>query len=315
MVYLDQKDWSLLANVLYESEKVGSANERDAAAQLIALARDRKIILPMSLGHMGETAKWTNTEGRYRLGLTVTQLSRGWQMRYPLDVRQYELRQSLATRIRHDPLAPLDIFTLQPCAAEFGSTSKGDLESHAGVPPVLRYPIEAMTCISSYFDAVLDSEAVPINPTSVWVSANQDFTTWLAKDSTNAYQKRKSIVNHLRADLELEVLHAVYESGITSAELEIWRASYFDDDMRDMASLGLFSEIYQDKHLNSGTVWHDNDLIDMMYLSCAAGYADFIVGERSLVSYARQAARRLGRPVKIYPRISELLVALKSTEL
>jgi hypothetical protein len=45
VVYLDQRDWSLLAYALYEPAKILSIEERDAAEQLITLARERRIIL------------------------------------------------------------------------------------------------------------------------------------------------------------------------------------------------------------------------------------------------------------------------------
>lgn len=100
VVYLDQRDWSLLAKVLYEPERVRTDRERDAAAHLIALARARKIILPMSFAHLGETSKWSVTDRRYHLALTLTQLSRGWQMRYPIDVWQHELHETFASRFQ-----------------------------------------------------------------------------------------------------------------------------------------------------------------------------------------------------------------------
>src|SRR5581483_1283962 len=116
------------------------------------------------------------------------------------------------------------------------SVQRGEAQNE--LPPELANAVDALTSVSSYFDAILDSETVPMNPIPGWVSANQDFTTWLAKASTTSAQKRKSIVSHLRSDLELEVLSAVYESSITPAELETWRSSHFDVDIRDMASLG-----------------------------------------------------------------------------
>lgn len=73
VVYLDQKDWSALANTLYGPRKVPDA-ERHAAEKLIAWARNKKILLPMSSGHMAETCKWTNDKERYRLALTIVQL-------------------------------------------------------------------------------------------------------------------------------------------------------------------------------------------------------------------------------------------------
>lgn len=90
VVYLDQKDWSTLANTIYQPTKVAKS-ERDAALRLIQWAQERKVILPMSAGHMSETCKWTNGEARYRLALTILQLSSGWQMRDPLEIRRNEL--------------------------------------------------------------------------------------------------------------------------------------------------------------------------------------------------------------------------------
>ena len=47
-----------------------------------------------------------------------------------------------------------------------------------------------------------------------------------------------------------------------------------------MPSLGLFRETLQGMHLNRAR-WEDNHLTDLMHLTCAAGYADYVVGERS----------------------------------
>jgi hypothetical protein len=95
IVYLDQKDWSFVANVLYEPNRVQSSTVRDATNLLIEMARNKRVILPMSFGHLTETAQWTDSERRYRLALTLLELTGGWQMRHPVDVRQYELMQSL----------------------------------------------------------------------------------------------------------------------------------------------------------------------------------------------------------------------------
>ena len=39
---------------------------------------------------------------------------------------------------------------------------------------------------------------------------------------------------------------------------------------------------------NTQQGWESNDLIDGMYLCCAAGYADLVVGERNAIGYLRQ---------------------------
>jgi hypothetical protein len=40
---------------------------------------------------------------------------------------------------------------------------------------------------------------------------------------------------------------------------------------------------------NAGQRWEANDLVDIMFLCCAAGYADVVVGERRTIGYLRQA--------------------------
>jgi hypothetical protein len=63
-----------------------------------------------------------------------------------------------------------------------------------------------------------------------------------------------------------------------------------------MPYLGLRFEFLVGKHSNFGVRWHDNDLIDMMFLCLAGGYSDLVVCESSAASHIRQAQRRLGRP-------------------
>lgn len=312
VVYLDQRDWSLLANVQFEPKRVRSGGDRDAAEQLIALAYARKIVLPLSLAHLAETAKWSNTDRRYRLAITMARLSRGWQMRHPIDIRQFELRQSFATRIKHAPLPPLDVFTLEGRATERSSTDQEGLHSPAGFPEGIEYVRRASTRISSFMDVITAAESVPMVAIPEWVSANQRITELLASQPATTSQKREDIGALFLRDMLLEIAKAALFSGVAGPEATTWVKSFIGVDVRSMRSLGLFKEIYQDKHLDGSTKWYNNDLLDMLFLTCAAGYADFVLGERKLVGYARQAAKRLGRPDNAYSQIGELLVALRS---
>ena len=203
------------------------------------------------------------------------------------------------------------MFTLEGCAAQAESPSRQHYGTLAGLPPEVANVTDALTCISSYFAVMLDSEPVRPNPVPGWERANQDFTAWLAGESRSSSQKRNSIKGLFLVDLKMEALQAAHESGITPEELAIWLDSYFEDDVRALGSLGFFYEIYQDKHLDPRTNWSFNDLMDMMELTCAAGYADFVVADRSFTGYARQAAKRLQRSINIYRRISDLIVAIK----
>ena len=77
-----------------------------------------------------------------------------------------------------------------------------------------------------------------------------------------------------------------------------------------MPCLGVFRETLQGMNLNN-VRWEDNHLTDLMYLTCAAGYADYVVEERSLAGYMQQALKRMDRPINVYRRIQDLVSVLE----
>lgn len=115
-IYLDQNHWSTLAKAIHEPRRIINEDERDAALRLIDLGISRRIILPMSSGHMAETCKWTDNDRRYHLALTFAQLGAGWQLRDPLDVRRFELRQAFITTYQNYRLLPPPTIMLEPDA-------------------------------------------------------------------------------------------------------------------------------------------------------------------------------------------------------
>ena len=311
VVYLDQRDWSFLAKVLAEPERVDPDQPLAAATYLIDLARAQKIILPMSFAHLSETSWRRDTDRRYHLALALTRLSRGWQMRYPVDVWRYELHQTFSARFQQVALPPLDVFTLAACAAEPQDTFQELNISSAGFPEGIEYVGRAMVCMTSYIDAVLFSESSLRTPIPEWVETFQLITNEVAKVPT-ILKKREILRVMLLKDLKLQVVgETAHKYGGTPAEMEQWVESHFDADVRTMRCFGFWSDIYRVKHLNSQTIWRANDLIDMLFLTCAAGYADYVIGERSTTSHLKQAAKRLGRSIKAYSQMDDLVVALQ----
>ena len=65
-------------------------------------------------------------------------------------------------------------------------------------------------------------------------------------------------------------------------------------------------EPYKQRHL-AGVRWTANELTDMVYPACAAGYADFVVTERHMAAFINQSNQRLGRPSNVYRRLRELV--------
>ena len=58
--------------------------------------------------------------------------------------------------------------------------------------------------------------------------------------------------------------------------------------------------------------WADNDLTDMMYLTSAAGYCDYVVGERAHTSHIANGLRRLGRAGNLHPNLRSLVTQLRA---
>ena len=62
-----------------------------------------------------------------------------------------------------------------------------------------------------------------------------------------------------------------------------------EDPIARMPFLGQMRQLLFARLRNHTKRWEGNDLIDILFLSCAAGYADVVVGERQTIAYLRQA--------------------------
>lgn len=310
VIYLDQNHWSTLANTIHAPEKVRQGDELEAARHVIDLALGNSIILPMSAGHMAETCKWTDNDARYRLALTILKLSAGWQMRDPLDVRRFELRRSFVARFKPYHLVQPAVFTLEPGVVQGETRDAQGYEPSEDLPEEVAFAVRALTCVSAAFDVMLDAESVEIGESPAWVIKLQRFTDWMAGEPRDSHRRRQRTNLMFMSDLAGELAEEAQKAGITPEEMVEWLQDFSDADISKLPSLGLFREVLHEKLLNPGTRWESNDLTDIMYLTCAAGYADHVVGENSLTAQMEQALRRLGRPVRVHRRLAGLVEAI-----
>lgn len=77
VVYLDQNQWSTLSKALFAPHRVPDARERHAAVELLRMAEEGHVILPLSAAHLAETGAWSNGAGRSELARTILAGSRG----------------------------------------------------------------------------------------------------------------------------------------------------------------------------------------------------------------------------------------------
>ncbi len=306
VVYLDQNQWSAIAKARLEQDGVRQV-DTEAVRQLFKWVNESRIILPAASGHYFETTKRYDAAKRYSLGLTILQLSGGWQMRDPLQVRRDELRSALSCRYMGSdgPPRAADVFSLEPNVIHGPMRGGAPHEALRGFPPEAALGHEALTSATALIDVMLDLERIEPGRDAGWSAANQRFSDWLDSADRDSQQKRQSIDVFLLSDMGTEIAEEAVAAGLTAEQVNDWMMKYAASDIRQLPALGLFREMLHERHLNKGTTWRPNDLTDMLYLSCAAGYADVVVCERHMSSMMRQGIKRLDRSVRVYPRLRE----------
>lgn len=306
-VYLDQNQWRKIANVLYDIGVTGS-EDRKAVRQLAEWVHEGRIILPASAAHYHETTKWSDSKRRYYVGLAILQFSRGWQMRDPLQVRRDELRHSIIRQLGLSvDFLPGDVFSLDPEALYSPLRGSRGYSTDGRFPPDIENALKALTVATANIDTMLDIECIEDGPDTGWVAASQRFSDWLDLEKRDRQQKRKSADAFLLSDLSMEIAEEAAAAGADPAQMYSWVISHFASNLGQMPATGLYRELLHDRHLNKRTTWKRNDLTDMIYLSCAAGYADFIVCERHICNHLTQGVKRLGRRAKVFRRLPDLI--------
>ncbi|MDB5243438.1 MAG: hypothetical protein JWP57_4063 [Spirosoma sp.] len=306
-VYLDQNKWSVLADALHGTGRVPSGRESDAALTLAGWAEERRVILPVSAAHLLETVKWRDDDRRCVLGLTLARLGRGWQLRHPLQVRHDELVDSLRRHL--DPDAPpvaRPAVTLQPGAL---------LEDPAGpFPAAPETPWDrvhrALTAASAHVDLLLDGRSTPPGPTGTWTAANRLFADRLTSRGLDRNQTRKAVDAHIHNDLRHDIDLAARTAGTTPDQTADWDRR-LGARLAGTRSLAVWREAVHSRHANTGAAWHDNDLVDLVYLSCAAANTDLVVCERAMRAAVGQGLNRLGRPDNLHTSLHAAVEALR----
>jgi hypothetical protein len=305
-VYLDQNHWSTLSAAIHEPARVANESERRAAITIIEYASTGTLLLPMSSAHVSETCKQVDAGQRYKRALTIAQLSAGWQLRDPLHLRDLELRQALSDRYGGQRPTLAAAVTLEPNALHAVRTeSLSDIGSE--FPPDARWSIHVMRCAVGILDTLLDGEHIPMTMPARWKHEFQRFATFLRDNPTNVEMKRRRTHAKFIADLGTELSRAAYGVRVTPEQMSDWTLNHSAIDLRSMPALGLYREVLHEKLCDVNLRWQDNDLIDMMYLTAAAGYCNHVAAERSHASHIQNAIRRHGHGASVHRNLRSLV--------
>jgi hypothetical protein len=306
VVYLDQNHWSSLSKCLY-SPQGQSQDLLDATRQLVEWTQEGKVRLPMSSGHLLESTHWTNRVGRENLALTLMRLSRGWQMRHPQDIRLRELR---ALFTNQPPTGAEDVFTLAPAALHHelaGVTPKAP----ASIPADAAGQYESLTAWSSIASTLLDPDPIERVTGHRWTTVQQQVSATVDASTGTRPQKLHFVDQVLLADLGLmigEVAAAASMPFDLSAALvdpQAW------EGFSDCRGFMVYRAAVAAKHLDFGSKWEDNDLIDLTYLCPAGAYADAVACERKTASLLRRVLPSLGISTAVHFKLPDLVEDLR----
>lgn len=305
-VYLDQNQWSKQAAWRHGQPKLPDS-EAAAAATLTGLVEGEQLLLPASAGHFVETVPLYG-QPRVRLASTVLALSRGWQMRNPLHVRLEELARALAGE---SPTAA-DVFA--PSTDAIFATPGRDAAA-SGLPAPFGQISAEMTNVLGLYDAIIDAEAiedeggVAAAAAELWARAHAELAERLRTDRADRQLVWRVVHGRLLLDLADDLAQAGMSLELAPSQV-IERLSGPGDPVGGMPFLARIRQLLFARVRNVGQRWEGNDLIDSIFLSCAAGYADVVIGERSAMGYLRQGrhlppgaqlARTLAEGVQLLP--------------
>ncbi|MFE5841117.1 hypothetical protein ACFQ7N_05635 [Streptomyces niveus] len=283
VVYLDQCHWSAISNHQYRPEVIPE-RDRAAADKIISMALNEEIVVPFSAGHFLETSALHGVK-RVNLASTIIRLSRGWRMRHPVRVRMSEVREVLAAKVGGDRIPEEgQVFTLDATALmqerPDSSSVPGDL---AGLGSV----IEQLSTTQAQYDVLLDPDRVESNRGSEW----EDHLRGISRDAEwrdfSKDRRRKASGGLALVDVAHEVMQIAAAAQIDTTIERL--TEVLVDSIPEMPFLGLYADVLNSRLSKFEAKWEASDLVDMLFLTSAAAYADVVVGEKVATNYLNEA--------------------------
>jgi hypothetical protein len=306
VVYLDQNHWNTIAQVMANPALVRTQSEVEPARHLIRLAQDGGIILPISSGHLRETTPLTGNR-RYQQGVAMSNFSAGWQLRHPSRVWRDEHARMLAAELNlpvpQSALAP--VFTLEPHALLDDGVEACELD-----PDELDLFVLIVSSPMVILEVLLNPTIEAILNPSAWVSRNQLITDHLARSQLSAARKRATALSYIWGDNAQPVDEALRLLGADPKLRESFDLAQQMALLRSQPFTSLFTDLFVQRHISSSTVWKENDLIDLMFLCCATGYADFVAAEKHTGTQLIQAQRARQGSTTVHLNLESLVSAL-----
>jgi hypothetical protein len=212
-------------------------------------------------------------------------------MRSPFAIRAQELRAVLSGK---DPrvnepftLRPGAIFAdgLEPVNAprDFPADWQRWFQSVMAVNAIVASIIQDKKILKTEGNAMADK----------WARSHHELAVYMRDHNTAKEHVRLNSRTRLVSDLSEEVTTAANDVGLDQKRLTDWLEDGLEQDFARMPYLGRQYEVIHQRLSNADDRWEGNDLLDINFLACAAGYADVVVGERKISEYLKRVAPKV----------------------
>jgi hypothetical protein len=305
-VYLDQNRWRTVADVLHDPDRVKNPTEGRAAQDLIRLATDGGIVMPLSMGHMLETAG-LHSDRRYEVGVAMAHLAGGWQIRNPLDLWKHEVELTIRSHLGLMESAPV----LHPIVTEPGALFGSD--TTLGITdetPDMDQFMAMLTMPNVVLDLLIDPERTPKHPLTKWVDRHARITSQIHVENVPKNQRRR-LARRRYWNENIGFYTAAYRRLTHSADFPTFSDSQLARLLSASPMVGLASELFIRRFIDHQRKWRRNDLIDMFHLSSAAAYANYVCAETHTGTQLRDAQRALGRNETVFTTRDDQVTAIR----
>jgi hypothetical protein len=317
IVYLDQNRWINVARAVLKPEQVTPASERKPAEALADAAHGNELTLPLAAAHLVELAQAGSARRRRELGGVMADLSSGWFMRSPLAVRREETTAALRARTPRPtdagPRPP--VFTCSPVGFFSSQSTAADPEPDAdfgghslhGIDPAGQ--MKRLDALLALVATIVDER--PLDTTAGraasagWARGHDELGQFLGTTPRSRGQRQLAVRARVLADLGDELAIWAWASGMSLTEFGEWFKVTSESDLRRMPYMGRVHEVVQLRLANRDDRWEGNDLTDLHFLSCAAGYADVVVAERKHGNYLRRVAPRVTSGAEVFTSLRD----------
>lgn len=305
-IYLDQNRWRTVSDVLHDPMRVKDVTERRAAQEIIDLFDDGHIVLPLSTGHMLETAGLFG-ERRYEVGVTMARLAGGWQIRHPLDIWKHEAELTIRRHLRLLEDAPVTYPVTTEPGALFGSDTKLGISDEMGDTDKFLAML-TMPCV--VLDRLVDPERDSKHQLVKWVDHHLRITAQIHAQNISKHQRRRLARRRCWSE-NIGYYMAAYQRLTRAADFPMFSDKELEELHSSSPMVGLLSELFVRRFIDHRTNWHRNDLLDMLHLSAAAAYADYVCAEVHTGTQLRDAQRTMGRRETVFTKLEDLVEAIQ----